>query len=81
MRIIVSENQFSRLLELTSHEAPTFNGGDIKEYPSHEVATTANVSTDDEDIEYGKPTTADKIQQTLTPQNYWYGRNGARLMP
>lgn len=80
-RIIVNESQFKRLMEVGSHEAPTFDGGDIKEYPSHEVFTTSNVSTDDEDLKYGDPTTADDIQQTMTPQNYWYGRNGARLMP
>lgn len=80
-RIIINESQFSRLMEVGKHESPAFDGGDIEDYPTHEIFTTSNVSSDDEDLKYGDPKTADKIQQSMTPQNYWYGRNGARLMP
>ena len=77
MKLIkLTESQFSSLLEAAVGNAPDFNGGDIKEYPSSEVSTTANVTNANGEIEYGKPTTTDKISDTLSIQNFW--ANGCR---
>lgn len=73
-RIKLTESQFKNLLESNSISAPDFQGGDIKEYPGSEVSTTSNVTNQNGEIEYGKPTDTDKIQKTLTLQNYWANR-------
>ena len=80
--IKLTESQFKNLLEANGNESPNFNGGDLKEYPGSEVNTTANVTTQDGDKEYGKPVNTDDIQKTLAIQNYWANaHNGARVMP
>lgn len=73
-RIKLTESQFKNLLESNSIGAPDFQGGDIKEYPGSEVSTTSNVTNQNGEIEYGEPTDTDKIQKTLTLQNYWANR-------
>ena len=74
-KILISEAQFARIFE--DNKVPDFNGGDIEEYPGAEVNTTAPVTNSDGDVEYGKPTTADKITRRLVPQQY--GALGGRI--
>lgn len=71
-RIIITEDQFRRLCE----EAPTLNGGDLKQCPGSEVSATANVSNADGDLEYGKPKDTDHGPGSdLAPQSpYTHGR-------
>lgn len=72
MKLIkLTESQFKTLLEANGVSAPDFEGGDLKEYPGSEVSATANVTNQDGELEYGKPTDMDKIQKTLAIQNYW----------
>lgn len=79
--IKLNENQFIKLLESNGDGSPNFLNGDLKEYPSSEVTTTANVTNSDGELEYGKPTDTDKIQKTLAMQNFWAnGRRGTRAM-
>lgn len=78
-RIIISENQFNRLMEANSEDAPTFDNTDIKEYPGSEVSTTAHVTDPDGDIKYGKQPTTDKVQRSISPQSWWNSRNGSRI--
>lgn len=80
MKIKLTEEQFIRLMEANGVSAPSFDGGDIKEFPSSEVGTVSNVINSDGDLEYGKPTTTDDFSDSLTIQNYWAAtRTGARL--
>jgi hypothetical protein len=83
MKIIkLNESQFNKLFEDESSKAPSFDGGDLKEYPGSEVKTTANVTNMDGDATYGKQPTTDKIAKQLAIQNYWANvRNGSRVMP
>lgn len=75
MRIIVTEDQFKRLME--SEGAPDFNDGDILEFPGSTVSPTATVHDSDGDPKYGKPfrTGADRVAKKLSNQNnYVNGR-------
>lgn len=80
-RIIISENQFKRLmvLEANNDGAPTFDDTDIKEYPGSEVSATANITDIDGDMKYGDPTPTDKVQRSISPQSWWNSRNGSRV--
>lgn len=70
-KIKINNKQFNKLFESDSAAIPDLNNGDLKEYPNSEVFTTANVATPDGNVKYGKPTQSDKIQSTLSVQNYW----------
>lgn len=82
MKVIkLTESQFKKIIMFES-TVPSFNGGDLKEYPGSETSVTANVTNSDGEKEYGEPTDADKIQKKLAIQNYWANAsNGARLQP
>ena len=69
MRIIVTEEQFAKLLE--AEIAPNFNGGDLVEYPGSTVSPTANMATPDGDAAYGKPmnTGTDRVAKKMSTQN------------
>lgn len=69
--IRINEAQFQRLLEINGTEAPSFEGGDIKEFPGSEVSATTNISDVEGNPKYGKPKTTDKVQNDLTAQNYF----------
>ncbi len=69
--IRINEEQFRRILEMNGSNAPSFEGGDIREYPGSEINATSNISDSEGNVKYGKPKTTDKIQKTLTTQNYW----------
>ena len=69
--IIINEGQFKRILQMNEDEVPNFDGGDLKEYPSSEVTVTNNITNSEGNKKYGKPKTTDKIQKSLTTQNYW----------
>lgn len=73
--IRINEAQFKRLLEINGSEAPSFEGGDIKEFPGSEVSATENISDSEGNVKYGKPKTTDKVQNSLTTQNYWGNLN------
>jgi hypothetical protein len=83
MKIIkLTESQFKTILEANGVVAPNFDGGDLKEYPGSEVSTTANVTNQDGELEYGFMPTTDKYANTQTPQNYLAnGRLRTRPMP
>lgn len=72
-KIKITENQFKRVFEASSKQAPNFNGGDTKEYLGSEVKTSAPIHTMDGDIVNGKEPTTDKIAQQKTQTNYWLG--------
>ena len=72
MKLIkLTESQFKTLLEANGVSAPNFEGGDLKEFPGSEVSTTANVTNQDGELEYGKQPTSDEIAKIQTIQNYW----------
>ena len=83
MKLIkLTESQFKTLLEANGVSAPNFEGGDLKEFPGSEVSTTANVTNQDGELDYGKQPTSDEIAKMQTIQNYWANaHNGARVMP
>jgi len=72
--IRLTESQLHRLIETSSTNVPNFDNGDIKDYNGYEVTATSNVTNQDGEKEYGKPTTTDKFQSNLTTQNN-YGLN------
>lgn len=76
--IRISEEQFKRLLSINEEDIPNFDGGDLKEYPSSEVTVTNNITDSEGNKKYGKPKMTDKIQKTLTTQNYWGNPRGMR---
>lgn len=79
--IKLTESQFNRLMEANGSGAPNFNGGDLKEYLGSEVSTTANISNQDGEMEYGKPMTTDELQDDMTVQNFWASlQNGRKSM-
>ena len=54
-KIKLTEAQCHLLLkEAAASKAPDFKGGDILDYPSSEVTTTAPVTNQNGDKEYGK---------------------------
>lgn len=69
--IRINESQFHRLLEVNGSEAPSFEGGDIKEFPGSEVSATSNITDVEGNPKYGKPKHTDKVQNSLTTQNYF----------
>lgn len=69
--IRINESQFNRLLEVNGNEAPSFEGGDIKEFPGSEVSATSNITDVEGNPKYGKPKHTDKVQNSLTTQNYF----------
>ena len=72
MKLIkLTESQLKTLLEANGVTAPNFDGGDLKEFPGSEVSTTANVTNQDGELEYGKQPTSDEIAKIQTIQNYW----------
>jgi hypothetical protein len=73
MKIIkLTECQFQRIFEgKNGNIAPSFNGGNINEYPKNEISTTANVTKNDGDIDFGDAPTTDKIANQMTTQNYY----------
>lgn len=72
MKLIkLTESQFKTLLEANGVSAPNFEGGDLKEFPGSEVSTTANVTNQDGELDYGKQPTSDEIAKMQTIQNYW----------
>lgn len=74
MKLIkLTESQFRTLIG-ESGEAPSFDGGDLKEFGGSEVFTTANVTNADGEEEYGEMPTSDDFANTQTPQN-WYRAN------
>lgn len=78
MRIIITEEQFRRLIEADT-TAPTLDGGDLKEFPGSEVSPTANVTTPDGGVKYGKPmkTGSDRIAKKLSNQNNYVNGKAA----
>ena len=79
-RIIMSEAQFQRLMEITNGDAPTFDSN-VKEYQGSEVFATTNVTDMEGNPEFGDPQMTDKFSQSLSPQSYWNSRNRRRIMP
>ena len=72
MKLIkLTESQLKTLLEANGVTAPNFDGGDLKEFPGSEVSTTANVTNQDGELEYGKQPTSDELAKIHTIQNYW----------
>ena len=72
MKLIkLTESQLKTILEANGVTAPNFDGGDLKEFPGSEVSTTANVTNQDGELEYGKQPTSDEIAKIQTIQNYW----------
>ena len=72
MKLIkLTESQFKTLLEVNGVSAPSFEGGDLKEFPGSEVSTTANVTNPDGEPEYGKQPTTDEFGKMQTIQHYW----------
>lgn len=69
--IRINESQFNRLLEVNDSDVPSFDGGDIKEFPGSEISATTNITDVEGNPKYGKPKTTDKIQNSLTTQNYF----------
>ena len=66
--IIITEAQFNRLFETS---APSFDNGDVVEFPGSQISTTATVHDSDGEAKYGKMPTTDKVSKSMTPQNYW----------
>lgn len=73
MKIIkLNESQFQRIFEgNTNGNVPSFNGGDIKEYPGSEVSTTSNITNSNGELEYGEQPTTDDFADQQTTQNYY----------
>ena len=73
MKIIkLNESQFQRVFEgKNASNVPSFNGGDMKEYPGSEVMTTSHVTNSNGEIEYGKQPTTDDFADQMTTQNYY----------
>ena len=79
--IKLNEKQLFKLIETKGVSAPSFDNGDICEFPGSQVTTTSNVHNADGDIEYGKQPTSDDVQDMLALQNFWAnGRRGTRPM-
>ena len=71
MKVIkLNESQFQRLIE-GNNEAPSFNNGDIKEYPGSEISTTTTITNANGDTEYGEQPTSDEFANQQTTQNYY----------
>jgi len=71
MKVIkLNESQFQRLIE-GNNEVPSFNNGDIKEYPGSEISTTTTITNADGDTEYGEQPTSDEFANQQTTQNYY----------
>lgn len=80
MKVKLTEEQFIRLMEANGISAPSFNGGDLRQFPKSEVGVTSNVVDKDGDLTYGDPKMTDDCADDLTIQNYWANtRSGARL--
>lgn len=76
MKVIkLTENQLTKLINEIG--APSFDGGDLPEYRGSEVYTTANVSNEDGDDEFGHMPSSDEFANTQTPQN-WYRANASK---
>lgn len=72
MKIIkLNEEQFTKIFESEDTSAPSFDGGDVKEYLGSEVSTSANVTDANGKKEYGQEPTTDKIAKQLALQNFW----------
>lgn len=73
MKIIkLTESQFSRVFENNNKSSiPSFNDGDIKEYPNNEISTTTNITNSNGDLMYGKQPTTDDFANQQTPQTFF----------
>lgn len=72
MRVIkLTESQFRRLFE--SDSAPSFDGGDVKEYGGNEVGTTTTVHDSDGNAKYGHMPDTDEFADDQTYQGYLNG--------
>lgn len=73
MKIIkLQENQFQRIFEGDNKTiAPSFNNGDIKEYPGSEVSTSTHLTNSNDELEYGEQPTTDDFANQQTTQNYY----------
>lgn len=81
-KIKINESQLNKIFEANGVSIPNVDNSDLKEFPGSEVNVTSNVLSPNGDLEYGNPTNTDKIQKTLTIQNYWANaKNGARVVP
>ena len=70
-RIIITEKQLQKLVE----DAPTLNGGDLKEYPGSEVSMKANVTdVDTGKPKHGKSRFTDNVADDTCSQNNYNGR-------
>lgn len=79
-KIKLTEAQFHLLLkEAAASKAPDFKGGDIVEYPGSEVTTTAPVTNQNGDKEYGKLPTGDEVDKMMPNNDAWkhFGIRGA----
>lgn len=82
MKIIkLTESQFQRVFEgKNGGIVPSFNGGDMKEYPGSEITTSTPVTNSNGEIEYGKqPTTDDFANQQCTQNYYANGLKNSRI--
>ena len=73
MKIIkLQESQFERVFEgKNNSNIPSFNGGDMKEYPGNEITTTTTVTNSNGELEYGEQPTSDDFANKMTTQNYY----------
>lgn len=77
MKVIkLTESQFRRLFE--SDSAPSFDGGDVKEYGGGENSTTATVHDSDGNPKYGHMPDTDDFADTQTYQGFLNG-NGSHI--
>ena len=82
MKIIkLQESQFQRIFEGNNkNQAPSFNGGDMKEYNGSETKTTTNITNSNGDLEHGEQPTTDDFANTQCTQNYAaHGLKNARI--
>lgn len=82
MKIIkLQESQLQRLIESQGDSiAPSFNGGDMKEYPGSQVSTSTHITNSNGEKEYGEQPTTDKFANQQTTQNYYAnGLKNARV--
>lgn len=76
--IKITEKQYKKIQEDIDNEFIYFSDNDSKNCDG-QLNITADGKIDNET--YGNPTTADKIQQTLTPQNYDRYRSYGNIYP
>jgi hypothetical protein len=73
MKIIkLNESQFQRIFEGNGGGIiPSFNGGDLKEYPGSEISTTSHITNSNGEMEYGEQPTTDDFADQMSTQNYY----------